>query len=151
MKKLWREAAGEFVEAIIYTGTVHIDTGMSAASAVPLAKEAKLGSAIQSFISASANGPKRGAFGMDGKFRKELWRSMKAGRQAGESSYILKFGSFSNQVFTFRFDIKVWQWKYNEGQWGAIPYGEQRFKDYIKRNLKSRIPKLSKYITTIQS
>lgn len=151
MKKLWREAAGEFVEAIVYTGLVHIDTGMSAASTVPLATEARRGSAIQSFVSSNSKGPKKGMYDLGGTWLRERYRSMRAGRAAGERAYKITLGSLYNMQMTFRFDIKVYQWKYNENMWQALPYGEKVFKKYVETNLKKNVPNVKKYfVTTIK-
>lgn len=130
--KIWKDCVRAFVLEL--TKHVHVDTGMSAASIEPLA--ARVG--LQSMIiqSLRGKGPKRGHRDINDpgfKYAAENiapFKSRALGKQLGQEprGYELTFGSPDSPIFTFTFNITVYQWYLHDsfggsgsmGDWGAL-------------------------------
>ena len=131
MRQLQRLAAKEFLSAMISedNSPVPIWTGMSRGSLQPL------GRYLNVRVPIPASSIKQ--------VRKD--RSPAHGRL--EQAF-----SFSSKNFRYTFNFRTFvkwfrlhdvKWK----NWGALDAGRAAYKAYIKANLKSRIPKVNRYLT----
>lgn len=142
--RIWQESARAFVRSIV-TDSIHIDTGMSAASVLPLAAALRFKGKVQSTIRSQSRGPRKG-YGDPMDYSK--WRSIRHGMKLGERAYKLSYGTAARTLFQFEFNITVYQHSFHEELWNTIPKAEQAFlaslnaqiDDYgvkLRRDLKS--------------
>lgn len=135
-----RQAAREWLRAVIIEVPVY--SGQAASSLVPLSQYLRI--AIDTSPTENARERK-----LDG-------RSL--GRSQGHYSF-----DHTDTIYTFSFSTEVPHYLINEfntglGQpplihptpWKSMTYGKIAFQNYLKSNLKDKIPKISKYITTVK-
>jgi hypothetical protein len=139
MKRLWKNATKEFIRAAIFSGSVHIWTGMSAASFIPLARKAGIGRTVESFVIAKSKGARKGVTKMSGDYVSTEWKSIGQGIKAGEGAKLL-FGSEKRPYMKFEFKINVYQYAYWESMWQSIDTGYFAFYNYISENYQKYFP-----------
>lgn len=147
--KIWKDCVQAFVLEL--TKHVHVDTGMSAASIEPLA--ARVG--LQSMIvqSLRGKGPKRGHRVINDpgfQYASENigpFKSRALGHQLGQEprGYELTFGSPQSPLFSFTFNITVYQWYLHDafggsgsiGDWGALEAARTAFLSVWNQNISN--------------
>lgn len=143
---LWMESAQYAIQSVILTQVIHVDTGMSAATILPLAKKARIDMEIRQIIKAQRN-PARaktdytrvGITRMDGVYDTSGWRNMKVGEQAARKASKLLFGSEKRPWMVFEFDITVYQYALHEKEWKSLTILFKSFNDYLKRNMEKAL------------
>jgi hypothetical protein len=150
MTRLWKDATKEFiVEAI---KLVHIDTGMSRSSLLPLGRLVRMVTAIKAYGSRTPGkgGPVRksrtGYTDLAGNYDPTINRTAALGEKLGERAFRLNFGSPARPVFHFEFNIKVYQYALHEEDWESIERGQEAFLAYLKNNAINYVPKLAEWI-----
>lgn len=146
MTRIWREAAKAFVRSVV-ENSIHVDTGMSAGSLVPLATELRIGGKTKTYISTHRKRVKRKGYAYD----KSSYRSLNRGIQLGKNAYKLNFGSVKRVAFVFEFSTLVFQYSFHEPNWNTLQVGrrafiaelERRYKDYFSKELSNLTALLS--------
>lgn len=128
IKRIWQDAARAFVKELV-TDAVHIDTGMSAASVLPLASVLRIKGQMQAHISAMSGGPKRG---YGDPWDRSKYRSIRHGMALGRNAYKLSFGTPQRTLFHFEFHITVFQHSFHEGTWDSIPKASDAFMETLE-------------------
>ena len=145
LEKLWKECVRAFIrEASL---RIAIDTGMSAASMLPLAAKVRLASFLRAQISGASRGTRRGYTDMDFTYNKSQMKSMAHGQRLGQKAYKLSFGSPLNPKLTFDFDIVVLQhWLHDSSSnyqrssnWKSLEIAKAEFLSTWKRLLPTYI------------
>lgn len=134
LKALFEGAAAAFVRRVVVADAIHLDTGMSRSSLLPLARaiNAATATVVESSI-IGARSPRKGLTLRDGRsYAKDRFKGPREGEEAGERAFDLVLGNPKNPVFTFRFRINVFQWRHHEERWNAIGKGEAAFKEHIR-------------------
>lgn len=141
---LWQDAVEEFVLEV--QKHIAIDTGMSAASLIPLAENVGLDTLLRASIAAKRKRYIVKGYNPPGGFpRPSTNKSMQAGESAGSSAYSLNFGTPLIPRVSFTFDIQVWQYYLHEnlalpggsGPWRSLQKGLVAFDTYIKTHFTS--------------
>lgn len=140
MTKLWHDATAEFVKAVAVSDLIHVDTGMSKSSLLPLARAVKMVSKI-TITPERAN--------VAGK-------TAALGEKIGEKAFTLKFGTAANPIYVFEFKILVYQYFLHERtgagrasnslDYRSLEVGQEAFRGYIQNNAAEYIPKLKDWI-----
>jgi hypothetical protein len=143
MTKLFNEAVREFVKAAL--PAIHIDTGMSRASVLPLARAVRMLTGARSAIRPQ-RGPQKGAFTPGGTWRKSLTRGPDLGEEYGKRSFTLTYGTKERPIFRLDFDIRVYQWSRREAMWAALVAGQRAFYSYVLEHWPSAVPRLTSWI-----
>jgi hypothetical protein len=139
MTQLWRDAAAEFVSAIIYE-SIHYDTGMSAASLLPLAKKVRIKTRIRGSILLFREVSRRkGLTHLSGEYDPSLYRSIKEGIRRG-TDFRITYGSVKRPYMILEFHIKVYQWLRWEYEWKTLEHGANAFKYFIETHADEYIP-----------
>jgi hypothetical protein len=146
MIQLWKDATRAFIAETIKH--IHVDTGMSRTSLVPLGRLVKMVTVIRAFQPKRKPGKAGGITDMDGGYTPgPPWRGPAAGEAAGDvPGFRLNFGSPARPVFVFEFNIRVYQYALHEDQWQSISRGQQAFLDYLKENAQNYVPTLAEWI-----
>lgn len=129
MTRLWKDATRAFIAETI--SLIHVDTGMSRSSLVPLGRMVKMVTAVKAF------NPKRGPWPS---------RSPAKGEALGAKSFRLNFGTPARPVFLFEFNINVFQWSLHDDEWRALESGQEAFLNYLKENAINYVPRLDEWI-----
>lgn len=150
MSRLWKDATKAFLEEIIKNDLIKVDTGMSRASLLPLARAVRMLTVVRASINPKSK-PRQGYNELGGGYNATGVKSIATGEKLGEKAYKLNLGSPARPVFYFEFNIVVYQhWiheVYNsESDWQAIEKGTQAFKAYLEDNSSSYVPTLSDWI-----
>lgn len=150
MSRLWRDSTKAFLEEIIKNDLIKVDTGMSRASLLPLARAVRMLTVVRASINPKS-APRKGYTPLDGSYNPTGVKSIAAGEKLGEKAYRLNFGSPKSPVFRFEFNIVVYQhWiheVYNaDPNWKALEKGTAAFEAYLKDNALSYVPKLAEWI-----
>lgn len=142
MTRLWKDATKAFiVEAI---DLVHIDTGMSRSSYLPLGRLVRMVTAIKAFSPKRAS--RTGYTDMAGNYDPKGQRSAAMGEKLGERAFRLNFGSPARPVFAFEFNIKVYQYALHESDWQSLERGQEAFLAYLQNNAINYVPRLAEWI-----
>ena len=159
MKQLWEGATRAFIEEMLKSDTMLVDTGMSRASLLPLSRKVRMLTVARASI--GGNGDKKGAMELTptgGEWNPNLTRGPALGEKLGDRAFTLNFGTKDKPVFKFEFRIVIYQHWYHEnfGNGGtlkpnsrnmrSLEKGEAAFVDYIKQNAASKVPKLAEWI-----
>lgn len=136
LTKLWKGAGQAFIRKVALEGVVKVDTGMSRASLLPLARAVRLLTAVRASITAerASRGRKASSrpIGPDGKPR-----TIAAGIRAGNDAFEYSVGTPTNPKFIFEFEIKVLQYLIREEgadgvkAWNSILKGRRAFLNHI--------------------
>lgn len=156
MTKLWNDATRAFLEEMLKEDTMLIDTGMSRASLLPIARKVRMLTVARAKIN-PRSAPKKGAMVLDGAsshWDKSLTQGPELGEKLGESAFTLNYGTTKRPVFKFEFRIVVYQhWAHET--FGNVPNsygkesvakGQEAFLEYIKQNAQSAVPQLADWI-----
>ena len=142
MVEIWMGAISAFTDALINNDWIHVDTGMSKASVLPLAEKLRMGGILRAQIN-SKHGPRLGYTDLSGNYHPNVWKSIAQGKQYGKQAAYYTVGTKTNPRFYFRFKIMIYQWQFHEGpdavvKWNAINQAKEVFMQYITSN-KHRI------------
>lgn len=130
MIKLWKDATREFIAAAL--PAIHVDTGMSRSSMIPLARMVQMVTEVRAF------NPKRGPWPS---------RSPELGEKLGQKpTFRLNFGTPARPAFLFEFNINVYQYKLHEDEWQSLERGQEAFLAYLKNNAINYVPRLAEWI-----
>jgi len=140
MDKLWRIAIREFL--IAASTHVHVDTGMSRASFLPLAAKVRASSLI---MIDPKRGPRKGLDTFTA-YHPTRYKSIAEGRKAGEKSFNIRFGTPTAPYWEFRFDIAVFHWSLHEPAWQALDAGGIAFMAALQREKENIIPRLAEWM-----
>jgi len=143
LKHLWDDCGRAFLKAIALSDIIAMDTGMSKASLLPLARYLRMYTEVRSSIRPT-RGTQKGSFSEYGTWRPNVDRSIATGEAAStrKAGFNVLYGSPKRMVFIFDFEIKVWQYLiYEEGfksaaAWRTIDVGRKAFVDHLEENLK---------------
>lgn len=140
MVRLWKGAIDAFVDELINGGKIHLDTGMSRASVIPLAREFRLGKLAAATIH-GRRGPRIGYTDISGTWHKRGMKSPETGERLGRKpkGYTVSVGTPGRLNFNFRFRIMVYQWAYYEAEWGALTAARSAFINYVNKNKKEAL------------
>ena len=139
IKKLWRDSVRAFIKEAISTLYLHIDTGMSIASLIPLATEVTFQQAISEALAG------KGYIGKpyyDWGGRTDYYKSPSYGEELGKTAYDLEWGSPRNPTLVFKFHIVVFQYWLHEhgyainsdGAWNTLRAGQAAFDSFWNRH-----------------
>ena len=154
--ELWEDCVGEFIKVAVQN--IHIDTGMSMASLLPLGREVNWENLITEQL--AGKGPQRfkdKIYRGKGRFSGDLAGSNKSeslGDTAGEEAYDLEFGTPSRPEFIFKFKIVVYQYwlhengfaKKGSGPWGSLNKARAAFVAYWNNNASEYVNKRLKVL-----
>lgn len=154
MRQLWRDAIRAALRGMVqaWVNSGSIDTGMSVASLLPLAR-AKLGrkrfriggvAKVQEGIGKRKFRPRKGKpyvvnVGSGSIAEPKRNKTIEEGIAAGEDSFSIIVGTPKNPFYRFDFDIKVFQWLAMEGHLAggpihALEKGGEEMRKYIRQN-----------------
>lgn len=126
--RLWKICIGEFVREA--SRAVAIDTGMSAASFMPLAARVRLATDLRSYIN-GAPGSRKAKPGYNSTAYPGLsrFKSRAHGENLGRRAYDIELGTQSNPRMVFEFNIVVLQYAIHETQsnWKSLQKGVRAF------------------------
>lgn len=150
LKRLLRDSIKEYIRAV--APHVRVDTGMSKASLLPLARMLRMHTEIKSTIKPKA-ASRKGSFTIDGVWQPDVPRTLAAGEasSAFKHGFNILYGSNKRPVFRFEYKITVWQFLINENgmgkseAWQALSYGEIAMERYIKEHWVSYVRDALKY------
>lgn len=151
MTQLWRDATKAFLNCVIQDGLIRVETGMSKASLLPLARAVRMLTTVRASIDPRI-ASRKGYTGMGGTYHPGQERSIEHGIQLGEDAYDLDYGSVNNMQLKFEFRITVFQFLIHEnGLFGfeamkALDAGRAAFTSYIKDNKAEYIPKIKNFL-----
>lgn len=132
VERAWRRCIRAFLEDISMQGIIHVDTGMSKASLLPLARAVGMLGAIRSTIQPVVSS-RKGSYTMGGKYRSSPDRTMAEGEAAGENAFKIQYGTVEHPQFLFSFEIQVYQYFLHEigaggkHAWNSIERGRNAF------------------------
>lgn len=141
MSRLWDDAARAYLRAIALNDIIHVDTGMSKASLLPLARYLKMYTAVKATIRPKVSS-RRGVFNIKGIYNPNGERSFSAGESSSslKAGYNILYGSHKRMRFVFEFEIRVWQYLINEHgfgkleAWNTLEIGRNAFINFIDSN-----------------
>lgn len=140
-KRLWKDAAKEFIKTAV--SSIVIDTGMSAASMLPLAEKADYETELYAEIAGRVKRSKRqGLTYLDGSYDRSRFREIKEGIAAEEKKSKLLFGSEKRPFMQFSFTITVYQYdRWEPRRWHSLNKGSTAFITFIDENWDYYFPK----------
>lgn len=146
-KKLFKGSIEAFIWGVF--NNIHIETGMSAASLLPLAAQIRLKNRLRAAIAGQSIGTKKQSIISYAEWadQSEKIKSISFGEQLGRKAYTISWGSPSRPVFEFSFLINVFQYHLHEFgyargnpiPWGSIEAGILAFDTYIEKNWRKYI------------
>lgn len=142
MTRLWKDATKAFIVETI--ALVHVDTGMSRSSLLPLGRLVRMVTAIKAF--SPKHKSRTGYTDMQGNYDPDINRTAALGEKLGERAFRLNFGSPARPVFHFEFNIKVYQYALHEDEWESIERGQEAFLAYLQNNAINYVPRLAEWI-----
>lgn len=139
MTKLWKESTQEFVKAVAKR-MLTMDTGMSKASLIPLARQVRALTALRNNFGSHVS-ERKGAWDIYGIYHKDWVRDVRQGERLGEKSFEYKVPPTKKRmVFHFAFEINVYQYllhdrgyKHSEA-WQTLVAGRAAFKAHYDAN-----------------
>lgn len=152
MTRLWRNATKAFLEAVIEGDLIRVETGMSKASLLPLARAVQMLTVVRATIDPKV-ASRRGYTSINGVYNPNGERSVDSGIKLGEKAYTLNFGLQDRPIFNFEFRIVVYQHLlYENGLVHGYPpqdslvKGQAAFRQYIEDNKQQYVPRLAEWI-----
>lgn len=143
LSHVWDECARAYLRAIVLSDVIRVDTGMSAASLLPLARLLRMYTEVKGNIGSGS--PKKGSFDIFGNWDKNGTRSVSEGEASNQlrAGHNLLHGSNKRMVFVFEFEITVWQYllrdQNNIGEdraWRTIEIGRAAFQEHFDTHFK---------------
>ena len=140
LSHLWDDCARAFLRAIVLSDVIKVDTGMSKASLLPLARYLRMYTEVRNSISPKGN--KKGAFDLAGSWHPDQIRGIALGETSSglRAGYNVLYGSPKRMVFVFDFEVRVWQYLIHEQgfgkgrAWNTIEKGRAAFQDHLENN-----------------
>jgi hypothetical protein len=149
---LWNRAIRVFLREIIEQDLIQVDTGMSKASLIPLARAVRMVAELQAGIS-PVRGPRKGYTDITGVYHPKQFKSVPHGIKLGQRAYKVSYGTPRRPVFRFHFEILVYQYLLHElgvvigtGPWNTLPIGSEAMMDYVQQNAMDVMPDIPKYL-----
>lgn len=161
MVELWKTCIQAFVEAIMISNVIRLETGMSRASLLPLARAVDLHYQIIGQPAAY-----RGWTGPVGGYHRGQPKSPELGIHLGEKAFNVDYGLGGNFPLTegvryagltgemfFSYRIRVFQYRLYEngyrgiGPWNTMIIGKAAFKSAFKDQRGRLFPNLSDHVT----
>lgn len=143
--RLWKDSVKAFINEAL--NHVHVDTGMSAASFIPLGTKVRMKTILTQSL--RGHGPKRGHSKLTGEFANNNadFKSRALGTELGKKAYHLSFGTPSIPKLSFDFKIVVFQYYLHEtgkakgssDVWDSLEHGRVAFIDYFESNISNYI------------
>ena len=151
MVTLWKECVREFVKAAALQ--IHVDSGMSQASLLPLANTVNLTMYITGRKSLVKHTYK-GWTDIDGVYHNDRTKSVSLGSLLGRSpAYPVNLGTSARPVLSFKFEIMIYQYALHElgqgGQaaWDSLTAGSAAFHEQLD-TWEERIPDIPHFTLT---
>jgi len=140
-KRLWKDAAKKFIDSAV--SSIVIDTGMSAASMLPLAEKADYETELYAEIVGKVQRVRRkGLTHIDGSYDASRYREIKEGVKAEEKKSKLLVGSEKRPFMQFYFTITVYQYaRWEKRRWHSLEKASDEFIKYIDENWEYYFPK----------
>lgn len=142
---MWSGAIMAFVRTAALGDGMHIETGMSAASLLPVLDKAQFRgvtrfrasteSEIRSHITKEVV---NGGTSPDGVYHPAssgFRRSFEQGIKEGKLGTKVSYGSTARPLFQFHYAIQPYQWQINENDWGVLEVAQRAFIDYVEANI----------------
>lgn len=146
MSRLWRDSTKAFVVAVSKR-MLHMETGMSKASLIPLARQARAITALTKNFGSHVK-ERKGAYDIHGVYHSDWVRNKAQGERIGEKAFEYKVPPTKKRmVFHFSYEIAVWQYLLHEKgfsskeAWESLDAGRAAFKDYYNANFDSYVHK----------
>lgn len=155
IEKLWKDAISEFVHKIINEDLIHVDSGMSRATILPLSRYVR-GLYSVARASIQPKGGKRKKYDPPPGWNKEGdLKSIAHGERLGKDAFTVEIGDRRNPFCSFEFHIEVYQYFLHEHglgrghsvAWNSLPKAIGAFEDFIKQNWKKYIPDVDELFT----
>jgi hypothetical protein len=103
LNDLWRDAVRAYLRAVTENEVIPVDSGMSRASLLPLARLVRLGTEVDAGISAAGAQYKGEPYTTGFGGRKSGFKSRAHGEELGKNAYELVFGSKDRPTLIFEF------------------------------------------------
>jgi len=138
LSRFWKDSIQAFITAIIDADVIQIDSGMSKASLIPLARRVQLGQVVEASLTGIGN-PRKGYTDAAGGYHPKTKKTKSLGMTLGQEAYTIKYGTVSDMRFLFAFQIVIYQYVLHENgfqtkAWNSLPIGERAFIDFIESN-----------------
>jgi hypothetical protein len=157
LKRLWTDAIKEFVTeiAIRGAGRIHVDTGMSKASIIPLAKIVRISGQVRASIVPNSY-KKIPPYYHFGSASPTGLKTIQAGISLGSETTMVDFGTKMDPSTKFEFGINVLQYYLHEegigrgskGAWNTLEHGQAAFEKYLNEHKDEIIPDLAEWFTS---
>lgn len=141
LEALWDGAIRAFLRAVALEGVVKVDSGMSRASLLPLARVVKMFTEVRSSISTERNPRPSPRPYYNASGRRDGLKSIAHGEELGKKAYKVLYGTPKNPKFVFDFEIVVFQYFLHENgvrnqqAWKSLEVGRIAFLSYLEENL----------------
>lgn len=148
LSHVWDDCARAYLRAIALSDIIKVDTGMSKASLLPIARLLKMYTEVKGSISGAKK--KKGVFDIDGGWHKDGERSVAAGEASNrlKAGHNLLHGSPKRMVFVFDFEITVWQYLLRDQNsigkdkaWQTIEVGRAAFQEHFDAHFRLTGPR----------
>lgn len=139
LTEVWRDAGEAFVRAAMRQ--ILVQTGMSAASFLPLARalsRPEAGAAIRERL-AQRTDSRRGVPELPTGRRTAGTQGPVAGRARGEKAFVFSVGTTRNFLFKFSFTTSVYQHAFHEGRQETLLAGIEAFRAVVSARLEPTI------------
>lgn len=136
---LWRHSIQAFVESLANNNRVQVDTGMSKAQILPLARAVRMVGAARATIH-PRRASRRGYSELGGSWNASSERSMAHGEELGQDAFIITYGTPQNPIMTFKFRLVVFQyWLHdnglgNQAAWGSVKHAQAAMERFFERH-----------------
>ena len=132
---LWKDAVRVFVETLISDSGVHVRTGMTMGSIVPLGRMVRMATEIRATAESRRSVSRRlGYTTLSGNYISKDYQSIEKGVQLGKKAFNLSFGTPRQPKLNFQFKILIWQWHFHEPEWRAMDNAERAMKQFLADN-----------------
>lgn len=140
----------EFIIAAASSSAIQVDTGMAAASLLPMTDKLKrvqtasFTSSVEASIRAKIKRQRvGGGYSADGQYTKAEdggFRSFSQGTKQGSSGHVITYGSVTRIQFNFSYTPQPFHWReIREEEWAALSQGEEAFIRFFEANLPAAI------------
>lgn len=142
LKRLWRDAIQVYLRAIALEGVIKVDTGMSKASLLPLARAVRMLGEVRATISPQRP-PTKGMTDISGTYHPNRSKSVAEGERAGQGAFNISYGNPKRIVFHFSFETRVYQYFLHEigaggkSAWNSLEIGRAAMLEFIRQNWTS--------------